>query len=102
MAHKLLVITRREYVSIVTKKSFWVATLLFPLLIVVLGGISAVSAKSAKESEAERLGEAKHIAGVDPSGAVQDAMIQPPLERASGAPPPTAHVQGGQIYAVNV
>src|SRR5258706_5137587 len=85
MAHKLLVITRREYVSIVTKKSFWVATLLFPLLIVVLGGISAVSAKSAKKSEAERLGQAKHLPVVDPSGTVQDALIQAPLERASDA-----------------
>ncbi len=77
MAHKLLVITRREYVSIVTKKSFWVATLLFPLLIVVLGGISAVSAKSAKKSEAERLGLADVKAGKIDAVIVYPAQLTP-------------------------
>jgi ABC-2 type transport system permease protein len=102
MAHRLLVVTRREYVTIVTKKSFWAAALLFPLMIVVLGAISALSAKSAKESEKARLGEAKHLAVYDPSGAIEDAEIRPPLERTADRDAALADVKAGKIDALIV
>jgi len=102
MAHRLLVVTRREYVTIVTKKSFWAAALLFPVMIVVLGAISALSAKSAKESEKARLGEAKHLAVYDPSGAIEDAQIRPPLERTADRDAALADVKAGKIDALIV
>jgi len=102
VANRLLAVTRREYVSIVTKRSFWLATLLFPLLIVVLGAISAISAKSAKKSEAQRLGEAKTVAVYDPSGAIEDTLIVPPLERTQDRGAALADVKEGRIDALIV
>ena len=102
MANRFVAVARREYVSIVTKRSFWLATLLFPLLIVVLGGISALSAKSAKKSEEGRLGEAKQVAIVDPSGTIDDALVRPPLVRASDADAALADVKSGKLDAVIV
>ena len=58
MRRSLLVVARREYTSIVTRKSFWIATMLVPLLIAVLGAVSAISAKSAKKSQEGRLSAA--------------------------------------------
>lgn len=100
MAHRFVAVARREYVSIVTKRSFWVATFLFPILIVVLGGISAVSAKSAKKSEEQQAGEAKHIEVYDPSGTIDDALVRPPLERTADLDAAIADVKSGKIDAV--
>jgi ABC-2 type transport system permease protein len=100
VANRYLAVARREYVSIVTKRSFWLATLLFPVLIVVLGGISALSAKSAKKSEEVRLGEARHIAVFDPSSAIDDALVRPPLERVSDPDAALADVKSGKLDAV--
>jgi ABC-2 type transport system permease protein len=102
MAHRFVAVARREYVSIVTKRSFWVATFLFPTLIVVLGGISALSAKSAKKSEEQRAGEAKRIEIYDPSGTIDDALVHPPLERTSDPAAAIADVKSGKIDAVIV
>lgn len=102
MANRFLAVSRREYVSIVTKKSFWLATFLFPLLIVVLGAISALSAKSAKKSEQARLGEAKHIAVYDPSGTIEDSLVQLPLERTADRDAALADVKAGKLDALIV
>lgn len=102
MANKFLAVTRREYTSIVTKRSFWLATLLFPLLILILGGISALSAKSARKSEKDQLGQAKHIEVYDPSHTIQDALIQAPLQRTADRDAALAEVKSGKIDALIV
>ena len=79
MTNRILVVARREYTSVVTKRSFWLATLLIPLLIVVLGAISAVSAKAAKKREVDRVGEAKVLAVHDPEHVIEDALVRPPF-----------------------
>ena len=99
---RLLAVTRREYTSIVTKKAFWAVTLLIPTLVVVLGGISALSAKSAKKSEEERLGETKRIAVFDPSGTIEESLIRPPLERTTDSDAALADVKAGKLDAVIV
>ena len=102
MANKFLAVTRREYTSIVTKRSFWLATLLFPLLILILGGISALSAKSARKSEKDQLGQAKHIEVYDPSHTIHDALIQAPLQRTADRDAALAEVKSGKIDALIV
>jgi ABC-2 type transport system permease protein len=102
MNARLLVVTRREYVSIVTRKSFWVGTLLVPMLIVVLGGLSALSAKSAKASEKEQLGKAKHVEIDDPAHMISDRFIVPPIERTSDRAAALAEVKAGRIDALIV
>jgi len=102
VANKFLAVTRREYTSIVTKRSFWLATLLFPLLILILGGISALSAKSARKSEKDQLGQAKHIEVYDPSHAIQDGLIQAPLQRTADRDAALAEVKSGKIDALIV
>jgi len=102
VANKFLAVTRREYTSIVTKRSFWLATLLFPLLILILGGISALSAKSARKSEKDQLGQAKHIEVYDPSHTIQDALIQAPLQRTADRDAALAEVKSGKIDALIV
>jgi ABC-2 type transport system permease protein len=102
MGSKFLTVTRREYSSIVTKKSFWVATLLFPLLLLILGGVSALSAKSAQKSEKERLSQAKHIDVYDPANAISDALIQAPMQRTTDREAALADVKAGRIDALIV
>jgi len=102
VANKFLAVTRREYTSIVTKRSFWLATLLFPLLILILGGISALSAKSARKSEKDQLGQAKHIEVYDPSHTIHDALIQAPLQRTADRDAALAEVKSGKIDALIV
>jgi len=88
MNRRLIAVIRREYVSIVTRKSFWAGTLLVPLLIVVLGGISALSTKSAKKSEQDQMGQAKVIEIDDPAHLISDSLLHAPVRR-------TADREGG-------
>ena len=100
MRSRLFVVARREYASIVTKRSFWLATLLFPLLIVVLGGISALSAKAAKKREENRVSEAKSIAVYDPSGTIEDSLVRPPMQRTADPDAALADVKAGRMDAL--
>ncbi|HEV8111362.1 MAG TPA: ABC transporter permease [Planctomycetota bacterium] len=102
MNARLFAVTRREYVSIVTRKSFWLGTLLIPLLIVVLGGISALSAKSAKQSEKAEMGKAKHIEVDDPGHMISDRFLVPPIQRTSDREAALAEVKAGRIDALIV
>lgn len=102
MNARLLSVTRREYVSIVTRKSFWIGTLLVPVLIVVLGGISALSAKSAKQSEKDQMGQAKRIVVDDPAHMISDRFLVPPIQRTSDRDAALADVKAGRIDALIV
>lgn len=100
MTNRILVVARREYTSVVTKRSFWLATLLIPLLIVVLGAISAVSAKAAKKREVDRVGEAKVLAVHDPEHVIEDALVRPPFQRTTDPETALADVKAGRIDAL--
>lgn len=41
--NKFFIVTKREYLKVVKKKTFWISTLIFPLIVLVVGGISAIS-----------------------------------------------------------
>jgi ABC-2 type transport system permease protein len=96
----LLVVARREYTSIVTRKSFWIATMLVPLLIAVLGAVSAISAKSAKKSQEGRLSAAKDVLVYDPSGTIEDSLFVPPVRRTTDSDAALAEVKAGRADAL--
>ena len=64
--HNILMIIRREYRERVTKKSFWIGTLVFPVLMLALvgGSIFFMSMSMAKQ---------RHLAFVDATGGVAPA-----------------------------
>src|SRR6187549_26149 len=64
--HNILMIIRREYRERVTKKSFWIGTLVFPVLMLALVGSSIffMSMQMAKQ---------RKIALIDATGAVAPA-----------------------------
>ena len=64
--HNILMIIRREYRERVTKKSFWIGTLVFPVLMLALvgGSVFFMSMQMAKQ---------RHLAFVDATGGVAPA-----------------------------
>jgi ABC-2 type transport system permease protein len=64
---KIWIISKREYLKIVTGRSFWAATLLFPLMMVVIMFISVTSQNQLEEKFTKATEEAKLILIVDQS-----------------------------------
>ena len=64
--HNILMIIRREYRERITKKSFWIGTLVFPVLMLALvgGSVFFMSMQMAKQ---------RHLAFVDATGGVAPA-----------------------------
>ena len=47
--NKVAIVAKREYLKNIKKKSFWVATLMFPLIFVASIFISTLSAKTSED-----------------------------------------------------
>ena len=67
--HNILMILRREYRERVTKKSFWIGTAVFPVLMggLILGSAFLANVQTAKE---------RRIALVDATGEIAPAVAQ--------------------------
>lgn len=97
--NKLVIIAKREYLQVVKKPSFWITTLLFPLLFIVLSIVSALSSQSAEARLEQLAKEAKGIYIVDQGGILNKDLIQPPFEFAPNTEVATQAVREGKYDA---
>jgi len=80
LPHNLWLITRREYLKVVRKKSFWISTLIFPVLMIVIVGVTAYSTRVSEETVERIVQETQRIVVVDESGWIDSGLIGPPFE----------------------
>lgn len=79
--NKILLVAKREYVRTVRKPSFWIATLAFPALILIVGFISGYSAQRMEKKMEQEAKEAKLILVADQSQLINQQVFQLPFEQ---------------------
>lgn len=94
--NKTLLVAKREYLKIVTKKSFWVSIIILPVFIGVVGYISGYSSKSLEESITAAPQEAQQIIIVDQAGVISSEFFQEPIISASDSLEARERVVAGQ------
>ena len=75
--HNVLMIIRREYLERVRKRSFWIGTLVFPLILVAMFALPALLVRA-------RTAETKTIAVLDAVGGVQERLDRSLADRTLG------------------
>jgi ABC-2 type transport system permease protein len=73
----IITVAKREYFTIVKKKSFWISTLLLPLFIVIVGFVSGYSSQQAQEKfeEVQKFDKGTMILIFDKTGRITDEFI---------------------------
>ncbi|MBU1110290.1 ABC transporter permease [Patescibacteria group bacterium] len=77
----ILLVAKREYIKTVRKPSFWIATLAFPILILIVSFVSGYSAQRVEEKIKQEAKEAKLILIVDKSRIIDMQILLPPFEQ---------------------
>ncbi len=77
---KILLIAKREYLKIVRKKVFWLATLALPTFIIAVSIISNLSAEQSVKQIQKQASASKLILISDPSGQINPSYIAGPLQ----------------------
>lgn len=67
-------VAKREYTRVIKKPTFWISTLMFPLLIIVLSAISGLSAASVEQKVKDQIENAKAVLIVDPQNLIDPAL----------------------------
>jgi ABC-2 type transport system permease protein len=80
MKNKVLIVALREYLKNVRKVSFWLATLFFPLFMVVLGLISGYSSVTLEKKIEDDVKNAKKVLIVDEADIINPATLTPQFE----------------------
>lgn len=76
----LMLVAKREYVKTIRKPSFWLATLAFPIFMIVVMVISGYSSMRTEEKIKEDLKNVKRILVVDQANIVNPAILLNPYE----------------------
>ena len=79
--NKTLLIAKREYISIVRKRSFWLATLAFPALILGLSFISGYSSHRAEQKIKEEVQAATRVLILDEAAIINENTYQTQFEK---------------------
>jgi len=74
--NKLLIVTTREYLRNVKKVTFWIATLFFPLFIILAGLVSGLSGKVVEDSITKSANEAENIIVSDAVGVINKDLLK--------------------------
>jgi ABC-2 type transport system permease protein len=77
---KALIVAQREYVKVVRKPSFWISTLIFPVLMGVLIFISGYSSASVDNKVEEDVKQLKQVLVLDESGLLNTATLTSPFQ----------------------
>lgn len=100
MLNRLKIITQYEYLRSVRKVSFWIATLFFPLLIIILGVISGGTSMRAEKAFTALPDNIKEIDIIDEYGFINENLIQPPLKKVTDKELGISLVKQGEIDAL--
>lgn len=102
MKNKSWFITKREYLKVVKTPSFWLATLFFPIFIVVVSLVSGYSGAVFEESLKETAESAERIAIYDETGIISEDFIVEPFEKVDDFESALAGVKDEEIDALFV
>jgi ABC-2 type transport system permease protein len=74
----IITVAKREYFTVVKKKSFWISTLLLPVFILVVGFVSGYSSQQAQESmeEVKEFDEGTRILVLDETGTIKEEFYK--------------------------
>lgn len=98
--HNLLLVAQREYIKIVRKPSFWIATLLLPTFIGVVSFISGYSAEQAEQQLQEQVENAQAVLIIDEAGLIADPLLVSPFEKVDSRDEAMTRVLQGEVDAV--
>jgi ABC-2 type transport system permease protein len=74
--NKTLIVANREYLRVVRKPTFWISTLLFPVMLVVIVLISGLSSMSLEETQTKVQDDLKNLVIIDQSGLINDTVVE--------------------------
>ncbi|MCA9392030.1 ABC transporter permease [candidate division WWE3 bacterium] len=75
---KLMQVAKRQYVQTIRKKSFWLATLLFPTFIIFVSFISGYTSTQSEKKVKEEVAKVDRIFVLDESGVINSDLLQSP------------------------
>jgi len=78
---KSLIIGKREYLKVVRKPAFWIATLILPIFIVAVSILSGISSSQFKDEITSSQNNIKLILVMDQSGYIRSDKIVKPIQR---------------------
>ncbi len=102
MIRNLMLVAKREYVKMVRRPTFWIATLAFPLLVIAMSLISGLSAQSFEDQIKRQAQSAEAIYVVDRAQIVSPNLVTPPLLITSDEEAAIAKLVAGEATAVIV
>ncbi len=80
MNSKILLVAGREYLKVIRKPSFWIATLFFPIFFIIISLISGYSAQKFENKLKNDAKNAKAIFVLDESGIIPASQVQAPFK----------------------
>ncbi len=98
----LMLVAKREYVKTIRKPSFWLATLAFPIFMIVVMVISGYSSMRTEEKIKEDLKNVKRILVVDQANIVNPAILLNPYEGSTDVDYVIAEVKSDKANAAIV
>ncbi len=100
--NKIRLVASREYLKVVRKPTFWIATLFFPVFMIVVSMISGYSAVEAEKKIEKETAASQLIYIVDPSGVIDQQYTQSPFEKITDTDLGIADVKSGKADAAFV
>lgn len=95
-------VAQKEYIRVIRKPSFWIATFVFPVFIGVVSFVSGYSAQQTENKIQEEVANAKHIEVIDESGLILPQLIQEPYVFSSNETESLTRLKDGDIDGVFV
>lgn len=100
MQNKIWLVAIREFVKIVRKKSFWLATLALPAFLIVVIFISGTSSSSVEENIEKAAKAADEILIVDPSVVIDPQLYAKPFIKSNNFEESLGKVKSGTADAL--
>lgn len=99
MLRNISLVAKREYLKTIKRRSFWIATLAFPVFMIVIMLISNYSAHSAEQKLKDQASNASAILIIDDAGVINPQLISPPLQVAADYQAAAEEVRQGSADA---
>ncbi|MCA9390628.1 ABC transporter permease, partial [candidate division WWE3 bacterium] len=100
MMHNINLVAKREYIKVVRKKSFWISTFLFPLLMIVLSFVSGYSSQEAERKVQEEAANVDSIVIIDQAGIIKETQYVGPFQKGTDVDSNIEKIKNGEIDAL--
>lgn len=78
---KIILVTKREYIKVVRKPSFWISTLILPIVMVVVGIISGFSASTVEQQVKDQVAGIQSVLIVDDANIISPSFMVGPYSK---------------------